>query len=253
MNYVTTENVIKNRFKNREIPKWKFAIICFRDYSGSKVLVDLFKAKPIGENLLYGLKECEECPFVYEGEINGEKIIIVTKCLWGAPQAAILIEELIYFGVEYIIGYGAAGAINRRLKKGDQILAMDGLRTDGVSLIYNKASLTIKNELAEIAVRAAGNINIDLKKVSFATADALYRESDELINLWKSQGADAISMETSSFYAVINEHNKNGVWIGHISDCLFDQWDDWHFDREEISLNTAKICEEIITDLTKSQ
>jgi len=64
MNYIEVENVIKNRFKDREIPTWKYAVICFRDYLGSNTLVDLFQAKPLGQKLLYGLKETEECPYV---------------------------------------------------------------------------------------------------------------------------------------------------------------------------------------------
>lgn len=246
MNFITPEFIVNKRFENYQKPKWKYAVICFRDYLGSKIIIEKFNAKPVGRKFIFGLEELEGGEHVYEAQIDGEKIGIITRCNWGGPQAAIIIEELAYLGVEYIIGYGAAGGINEEYRKGDQVVAISGILTDGTSKMYNDASLCVNDELLVIAKEVSKKNNIDLRFSKFATVDALYRESHELINKWRDEGVDAISMETTTFYAVANACKVKSIWIGHISDTLFKKWDDWGVERKEMSQITAQLCKEVI-------
>lgn len=110
--YITPEAVMKHRFQTNPRPVWDVAVICFRDYKGSQILVKTFNASPLGYKVLYGIEEFDGAPVVYEAELLGKRVGIITRCNWGAPQAAILVEELIELGVKYIIGYGAAGSIS---------------------------------------------------------------------------------------------------------------------------------------------
>jgi purine-nucleoside phosphorylase len=86
-----------------------------------------------------------------------------------------------------------------------------------------------------------------ISRVRVGTIDALYRETYEYINELRSQGIQAINMETASFYAACSSCGVSGLWIGHISDCLVgDLWEDWSVDRRDMSIKTANICMRIL-------
>lgn len=245
MRYLTPENVMKWRLKEG-IPAWKAAVICFRDLSGSKQLVEAFGARPLGRKVLYGMDECEAAPFVYEMIVAGEHIGVVTRCLWGGPQASIVVEELSHIGVEYIIGCGAAGSLESRLTRGAQIVAASAPPTDGTSQSYVTSPKPLEPDprLLEILMKCCGT---SVSKVEVATVDVLYRETHELIDDWRSKGVQAINMETAAFYAACSTCGVSGLWLGHVSDCLVDGvWEDWSVDREEMSRVTARICVRVL-------
>jgi purine-nucleoside phosphorylase len=58
--------------------------------------------------------------------------------------------------------------------------------------------------------------------------DAVYRETEEAVRRWLSQGAQAINMETAPLYAASAACGVRSLWLGHISDSLLNQqWDTW--------------------------
>jgi uridine phosphorylase len=80
--------------------------------------------------MLYGLEHSIDIPQVYEATIDRHRVGVVSRCIWGGPQAAILVEELAELGVKYMIGYGAAGGIVPDLPQGTQIVVSN---IDGIS------------------------------------------------------------------------------------------------------------------------
>ncbi len=249
MRYIEPGAVIRNRLSDELIPKWEAAVLCFRDYKGSQELVRVFKAKPVGYKVFFGMQESEECPYVYEAAIGGKSVGIVTRCNWGGPQAAILIEELAHIGIKYAVGYGAAGGIDPAYCRGQQVIVGSALPTDGTSRIYNKGQLFPDSHLVKRTQKAAEKLSCDIQCVVAATVDALYRETDILVAEWRSQGAQVINMETSPFYAAASECGIRSVWIGHISDCLGVKWDDWYSNRDEMTNISANICFELLKDV----
>ncbi|MHA6484130.1 phosphorylase family protein [Paenibacillus sp. strain BS8-2] len=148
--YLSPQIVMANRFVNYPKPDWKIAILCFRDFIGCDAIVKCFNAKPLdGFKVFYGIDAHETKNQVFECEINEVKIGIITRLSWGGPQAAILVEELSYLGVQYVIGYGAAGSINMNFNKGDLVIGTKSLVTDGTSYTYknDKKSLHCSDEL----------------------------------------------------------------------------------------------------------
>jgi uridine phosphorylase len=240
--YLSPGKVMTTRFSNNDIPLWKIAILCFRDSVGCEVLINKYKAKPFGNyKVFYGIDAHESEQQIFEAEINGVKVGIITRLCWGGPQAAILVEELSYLGVQNIIGYGEAGSIKAGIPKGSQIVAIKGLVSDGTSKSYIKDKLLIgcNNELLDIL---RDNVKYKILEVCAANIDALYRETHELIKCYQSEGAEVVNLETSAMYAASEVCNVRAIWIGYISDSLVDEkWEDWN----NKSINSSDICAEI--------
>jgi len=155
----------------------------------------------------------------------------VSRCLWGGPQTAILVEELAALGVRIVIGYGVAGSLVADLPKGTQIVAASGVVTDGTSRAYTHLDEVAADSalMAELETAAAG-LGIEVRLARVATVDALYRETPDDVRGWLARGAHAINMETAPLYAAAAACEMRSVWLGHISDSLSldsEAWESW--------------------------
>jgi uridine phosphorylase len=229
MRYITPEVVMRSRFEEHPRPSWEIAVVCFRDRRGSQALVEALSAVPLGYKVFWGIEWSDDRPFVYETSIGTSHVGIVSHCVWGGPQAAILVEELACLGVTHLIGFGAAGSIVPSLTKGTQIVASTGIVTDGTSRAYTKQdNLAASSELCSAVCAVGDELGVKVVPVKVATVDAVYRETNADIQRWLSSGAEVINMETTPFYAASAKCGVESVWIGHVSDCLVnDEWDSW--------------------------
>ena len=230
MRYITPEIVMRDRAAEGPAPRWDLAVLCFRD-TGSAAMVRRLGATPVGYRTLWGMQESDDCPFVHQVTLGSKRVCVIARCLWGGPQAAILVEELAHLGVEVIIGLGAAGSLVPGLAKGTPVVATAGLVTDGTSTAYTQARQVMPHAgLLDALARIEGGLASGLARVRVATVDAVYRETEEAVQRWLSLGAQAINMETSPLYAAASACGLASVWIGHISDSLLQgEWDSWNW------------------------
>ena len=229
MRYITPKIIIKHRLAERPKPHWDIAVLCFRGPLGSEAIVQRLNATPVGYKTLWGMDESTDLPYVHETEVGGTRICVVSRCVWGGPQAAILVEELAHLGVTRIVGFGAAGSLVPDLPKGTQVVASTAIATDGTSHAYTKAGeLPVDVELYAALETAVDELDADVIPVKIATVDAVYRETEDAVRQWLSQGAQAINMETSPLYAASAACGVKSLWLGHISDSLLNkEWDTW--------------------------
>ena len=229
--YITPETLMRLRFGNQDWPRWDVGILCFRGRSGSEALAGALGARPAGRKTLYGLEETPELPQVYEAERGGHRIVLVSRCLWGGPQTAILVEELACLGVGVVVGFGVAGSLAPDLPKGTQVVASAGIVSDGTSRAYTALDeLSADPGLAAVVDAAARGLGLPVAPVKVATVDALYRETPADVRSWLGRGARAINMETAPLYAAAAACQVRSVWLGHISDSLSlesQEWDPW--------------------------
>jgi len=219
------------RFGEQPRPSWDIAVLCFRGDAGGGALVEKLGARPVAGKTLYGLEETAERPFVYELTLGTRRIVLVQRCLWGGPQAAILVEELACLGVRTVIGFGVAGSLVETLPKGVQIVGTHGVALDGTTRAYTAATAVTPDAGLLVDVRAtAERQGISLVPARIAGVDALFRETPEDVRRWRDLGVEAVNMETPTLYAVAAECGIRGVWVGHVSDTLWlttDAWDSW--------------------------
>jgi len=225
--YITPEALIRARLGDGPAPRWAAAVVCFRDAKCSAMLADVLGARPADRRLLYGKDPA--AGEVLEAEVAGRRIVVVKRCIWGGPQAAILTEELAALGVPIVVGWGACGGITPALERHENVIADRALATDGTSAAYGSGDLSADAGLVA-AARAAGEaLGVRPRCVTAATVDALYRETRPAIDAMRDRGADVVNMETSPMYAAARAGGARAVWIGHVSDRLNDDgWEDWY-------------------------
>ena len=108
--YLTPEAVMVNRFKKGPKPDWQIAILCFRDLIGCDIMVHSMKAKPVhGYKVFMGLMRTQTHQQVFEAEIGGKRIGIITRLSWGGPQAAILWKNCLIWVLRTSLGTGQQG------------------------------------------------------------------------------------------------------------------------------------------------
>lgn len=253
---LTPERVMINRFSQYSKPNWKVAILCFNNFLSCEVITNFFKAIPLkGYKIFYGIDSNETERQVFEATVAGNQIGIITRLSWGGPQAAILVEELSQLGVQYIIGYGAAGSIDKKLQKGDLVFGGNSLISDGTSRAYlqNQRTVDCDEDLLSILREVAQAISCRITEVTVANVDALYRETKELITQFQHEGAQIVNLETSALYASSKVCNTKSIWLGFISDSLVQEnWDSWDVDPTKLSYELSHICAKMIDKLFES-
>ena len=189
---------------------------------------------------------------VYEYEFNGKSITLAHPGI-GAPLAAGLMEELIALGCKKIIACGGAGVLKKNIGVGDLLVPTSAIRDEGTSYHYIKPAREISadpNVVKSIElVLDKHDINYSLVKTW--TTDAFYRETVDIVNLRKDEGAFCVEMETAAFLAVAKFRNvKFGQILYGGDDLSGEYWDnrDWqnrHSIREKLVELSAEICLEL--------
>jgi hypothetical protein len=90
MRYITPETVIRSRLGDHPRPQWDAAVLCFRSYEGSGLLIEAFDAQPLRYKVLWGMDEIPGRPLAHEFAIGAARVGVIACCLWGGPQTAIL-------------------------------------------------------------------------------------------------------------------------------------------------------------------
>jgi uridine phosphorylase len=159
-------------------------------------------------------------PFRTLYHIQGNSTII-TKCTFGGPNIAALVEELSSFGVQEFILWGYCGSIQKNVKIGDIIVTKEALREDGASYHYldSDKDLVESNWFEEWAF--AQNAYNFLEGPIWS-CDAIYRETEDKISRYEKRGILGVEMEIASFYAVCRYKQVKGIAFVVASDTFLD-------------------------------
>ena len=187
-------------------------------------------------------------PRVYEMQ-NGNEWVYVIAAPVGAPQAARIMECMGAMGVTRFMICGGAGTLNDAVTKEHVLVAVAAVRDEGTSYHYLPPSREVQiNKIAlssiEKTLKAEGVHHIPVKTW---TTDAIFRETEDKVELRKSENCVTVEMECSAYYAV-GQHK--GYTVGQLlyaADSVSkDGWDyrDWHTRTEKRTLlfNLAMKC-----------
>jgi uridine phosphorylase len=140
---------------------------------------------------------------VYETRCNDKRICLVVGCL-GAAGAAYELEQLIALGCKKIIVCGGAGVLQKNISVGHIILPYAAIRDEGLSYHYIKAAREIVygyETIKKIELHLLQQ-NIPYIKGKTWTTDAIFRETEDKIDLRISEGCLTVEMEASALLAV---------------------------------------------------
>jgi len=146
---------------------------------------------------------------------------VMTKCSFGGPNIAALVEELAVFGMKECVLWGYCGAIRGDMNIGDVIIAKRALREDGVSYHY----LEEDDDFVEsnwFEKWSCAKDDYGFREGTIWSCDALYRETGEKISRYRERGILGVEMEVASFYAVCRHKGVKGIAFLVVSDTFRD-------------------------------
>lgn len=140
---------------------------------------------------------------VYEIEYAGKKMGLFLSRV-GAPACVTGLEEVIALGAKKVVQFGCCGILNQSLAGNKIIIPSSAIRDEGTSYHYVPGSEEIGADNASIAIAVQC---LEKHKIPYVvgkvwTSDAIYRETQELIEKRKKQGCIAVEMECSASLAV---------------------------------------------------
>jgi uridine phosphorylase len=158
---------------------------------------------------------------MYTGTYQGIKVAVGNGGRF-SPDTAIIAEILCAGKVEYIIRAGSCGALDEKIKIGDIALATGVIRGDGVTPYYvDKDYKTVSDKtLLEVLEKAALAQGAQLHKGLIWTTDALLKETREIVEGVRKQGAIVVDMVSSALLTIAQLNNVKACSISAVSDNL---------------------------------
>lgn len=171
-------------------------------------------------------------------ESNGK--LAITQRFIGAPSAAVVMEELIAWGVKKFIIIGFAGTLQKHIQIGDLVLCEKALRDEGTSYHYLPDS-----EWAHPSASLTKTLRSSLEQQQLHfhfgpswTTDAPYRETVDEAQAYQAQGVLTVEMEASALFAVAEHRKVEAAALFSVSDSLAELvWDpQFHNDKSRTGL-----------------
>jgi len=165
------------------------------------------------------------------------RILVLKVPGFGAPTAAMTLEELAAFGIKIFVNIGAAGGLQQNMNIGDIVICDRAIRDEGTSHHYlpvEKYALP-SPELTENLSKAFERKGIPYRKGTSWTTDAPYRETIEELRQYCSDGVATVEMEASALFAVGAYRGVSVSAIFAISDILSEEdWNQGYHSEEKL-------------------
>lgn len=189
----------------------------------------IFTYQPFAVSHMLSFQDGRRSHFVQEGEMYpfGEKTGFFLLNL-GSAQAAVKMEELIAKGSKNFLNIGVAGSLQKNLQAGDIVICTKAIRDEGVSHHYLEPGkyVDLSSDLTRKLRAALSKQGLSFFEGPTWTIDAPFRETEEEIKQYQSEGILSVEMETAALAAiakyrgvelatafVISDSLADGVWI----------------------------------------
>jgi uridine phosphorylase len=132
--------------------------------------------------------------------------------VYGGPVSTTTTEELAYYGIDYVLAYGLAGGLGTKgLKMGDFYLVDTAFAADGATPHYTSDKIIAADPTLRDKILAHWPASPSLTPVRAATNDAIYRESDALLDRFRAEGCDIVNADSSHLYAASRTNSAGRV------------------------------------------
>jgi len=129
---------------------------------------------------------------------------VAVQSAFGAPNAVMLLEELIAFGVKRAIFFGYCGSLQDEVRIGDVVIPTEALREEGTSYHYlpeGERSLSDRSIQDKLYawIKEAG---LPVHKGRIWTTDAPYRETPAKVRRYGGEGILGVEMEMAAVFVL---------------------------------------------------
>jgi len=156
---------------------------------------------------------------MYTGAYNGIKITAINGGRF-STDTSITTEVMCNAKIQNIIRIGTCGALDENIKVGDLVVADSVIRGDGVTPYYvDKSFQTAPDKkISDTLFSVAKDLGANVYRGYVWTTDALLRETKELVEAKRKEGAIAVDMVSSTLLTIAQIYKVKAAAILAVSD-----------------------------------
>jgi uridine phosphorylase len=170
---------------------------------------------------------------------TGGRVGVVGSFGYGAPAAAMVMEDLAVLGTTRFVSIGTAGSLQPDLAPGSVVLCTGAVRDEGVSHHYARADVeavpdTLLTNALEAAIRGTG---LEPRRGSAWTIDTPYRETVAEALHYRDAGVCCVEMEAAALFTLGAHRGVDVAAAFCMSDTIIEGEWDGHFDHPALAHN----------------
>jgi len=156
---------------------------------------------------------------MYTGTYQGIKITAINGGRF-STDTSITTEVMCNAGIQNIIRIGTCGALDENIKVGDLVVVDKVIRGDGVTPYYvdNDFKTLPDKKISDTLYDVAKGMGINIHRGITWTTDALLRETREIVEAKRKEGAIAVDMVSSTLLTIAQTYNIKAASILAVSD-----------------------------------
>ncbi len=156
---------------------------------------------------------------MYTGMFNGIKVTAMNGGRF-STDTAITAEVMCNAEIQNIIRIGTAGSLDENIKVGDLFVVDEVIRGDGVTPYYvDKNFKTVADKkIADTLYEIGKGMGLQIHRGTAWTTDALLRETRDIVEAKRKEGAKAVDMVSSTLLTIAQTYNIKAGSILAVSD-----------------------------------
>ena len=156
---------------------------------------------------------------MYTGSYQGIKLTAINGGRF-STDTSITSEVMCNAGIENIIRIGTCGALDENIKVGDLVLVDSVIRGDGVTPYYvDKDFKTVSDKkITDTMFNVAKEMGVNIHRGCAWTTDALLRETREIVEAKRKEGAIVVDMVSSTLLTIAQTYKIKAASILAVSD-----------------------------------
>jgi len=156
---------------------------------------------------------------MYTGTYQGIRVTAINGGRF-STDTSITTEVMCNAKISTIIRIGTCGALDEKIKIGDLVIADSVIRGDGVTPYYVESGFETRadKKVSDALLEVARSMGVSVHRGTVWTTDALLRETRELVEARRKEGAIAVDMVSSSLLTIAQTYGVRAGSILAVSD-----------------------------------
>ena len=156
---------------------------------------------------------------MYTGSFEGIKLTAINGGRF-STDTSITTEVMCNAGIQNIIRVGTCGSLDENIKVGDLFVVDKVIRGDGVTPYYvDKNFKTVSDKkISDTMYEIAKGMGLNVHRGVCWTTDALLRETKEIVEAKRKEGAKVVDMVSSTLLTIAQTYNIKAGSILAVSD-----------------------------------
>jgi len=158
---------------------------------------------------------------MFTGNVDGIRVTAINGGRF-STDTSITTEVICNSGIKDVIRAGSCGAMDEKIKVGDLIVVDKVIRGDGVTPYYvdSKFQTQADKRIADALFEAAMGMGLEVHRGTCWTTDALLRETRQIVEAKRKEGAIAVDMVSSTLITICQTYGVRAGSILAVSDNL---------------------------------